>query len=50
MSLGHLKGGDNSICSQESTQNQVGRTSTLVRENDPVRVLVSNLRNLQKKG
>ena len=41
MSLDHLKRGDNSISSHEPTQNQVGRTSISVRENDPVSVLVS---------
>ena len=50
MSLEHLKRGNYSISSQEPTQNQVGPTSMPVRENDPVRVLVSNLHNLQKKG
>ena len=51
MSLEHLKRGNNSIASQEPTQNQLGSTSIPVRENDFVSVLVSNLpKDLQKKG
>ena len=50
MRLEHLKRGNNSISSREPSQNQLGRTSMPVRENDPVSVLVSNLRNLQKKS
>ena len=49
MSLEHLKRGNNSISSQEPTQNQVGSTSIPVRENDLVTVLVLNLPKLVTK-